>query len=67
MTNEIVLSTEQYTGEEDVESTPPGPSSHAVSTSVSVLHIRNVFELSDLPRFGDPEDLTRDEVRVWQD
>jgi len=56
LTNEIVL-TERHTGEEDdVESTPLGSSSHAVSTSVFVLHIPSVFELFDLPRHGDPEE-----------
>ena len=64
--NEIVQSTEPYIGEGDLESMSRGSSSHAISTSVSVPHIRNVFELFDWWRFDDPEDLTRDELRVWQ-
>ena len=62
MTNQIVSSTDPYIGEADVES-----SSHAMSTSISITHTRNKFELVDWLRFDDPEGLTRDELRAWQD
>ena len=54
-------------GEVDIELAPQGSSSHAMSTSISIPQKRNKFELIDWIRFDHPEDLTRDELRAWQD
>ena len=63
----VLLSANLSIGEVDIELAPQESSSHAMSTSISRTHIRNKFEHIDWIRFDHPEDLTRDELRAWQD
>jgi len=65
--NENLDRTDPYIGDADVELALQESSFHAMSTSISVTHIRNVFEIIDWLNFDDPEILIRDELRAWQD